>query len=438
MRRFYKQGIYAAAVTAFLAVGAFFMANVEMPPWAGYVSAVNVVLFAVPVIWALRRWLGWRDGMLLFAILGVYALAIETTAIITGFPYGHFGYSDYLGYRILGYAPWTVAFAWTPLMLGAFAFASLVAANRVVRIVLTTIILTGFDFVLDPGAVYLGFWQYADGGWYYGVPWSNFAGWLVSGFIGSVITEAFVAYAKPLLPVPVQMMVSVVFIVIFWTLFAAFAGMILPALIGVSLTAAVFSAYVRKYYAFDEMLVFVDEENRPLRTERKALVHTDATELHRAFSVFIFNSRGELLLQQRALSKQTWPGVWSNSCCGHVMLHETVEDAAVRRTRFELGIGGIKVENMLPEFRYRAEKEGIVENEICPVLTAFDDREPKPNADEVESTRWMPWEEFLRMARDPQTELSPWCIMEAERLAASERFRKWFGRPVDTKQSEIS
>src|SRR5690606_26638083 len=95
-----RQMLYAAAVLIFLAVGAFFMANVELPPWSHYISAVNVALFATPSFWAVRRWLGWRNGTILIVILGLYALAIEASAIVTGFPYGHFGYSDLLGFRI--------------------------------------------------------------------------------------------------------------------------------------------------------------------------------------------------------------------------------------------------------------------------------------------------------------------------------------------------
>lgn len=415
----------AATVSILLAVGAFFMANVELPAWSGYVSALNILLFAIPALWALRRWLGWRDGVLLFAILGVYALTVETAAIITGFPYGHFGYSEHLGHRILGYAPWTVAFAWTPLMVAAYAFAALIQQSVAGRILVTTVVLTAFDLVLDPGAVYLKFWQYDGGGWYYGVPWSNYAGWLISSFVGALIVEAFVHYVKPLLPIPVQMMVSGLFILFFWSVFAAFAGMWLPASIGAILVSILLIAYWRRYYSFDEMIVLVDDENRPLRTERKAHVHTNATELHRAFSVFLFNPRGELLLQQRAFSKVTWPGVWSNSCCGHSMLHEDVEDAAVRRTKFELGVLPGSMLNALPNFRYRAELDGIVENEICPVIVGITNSKPRPNPDEVAATKWVAWEEFVSMTRDPASGLSPWCVLETAELLQSEKFRRW-------------
>ena len=86
------------------------MANIELPSWSHPVSSTIVVLFALPAFYALRRWLGWSDGIKLVLILGIYALLIESCAVLTGFPYGHFGYSDHLGYRLFGYIPWTVAF----------------------------------------------------------------------------------------------------------------------------------------------------------------------------------------------------------------------------------------------------------------------------------------------------------------------------------------
>ncbi len=426
MGKFSKQAIYAAAVAAFLAIGAFFMANVPMPPWASYASAVNVVLFALPAFLAVRWWLGWRDGSIFIAVLGAYALAIETAAIITGFPYGHFGYSEYLGYRLFGYAPWTVAFAWSPLIIGAYAAAANMVSSAIGRVVLCTLLLTAFDFVLDPGAVYLGFWQYDGGGWYYGVPMSNFGGWLVSGSIGAILIELMLAKFKPLLPTPMQLAVSALFIVWFWTAFALFAAMWLPFVIGLLLVAFLLVIYRQKHFAFDDIIVMVNEANEPYATERKHVAHHAATKLHRAFSIFLFNSRGELMLQQRALSKQTWPGTWSNSCCGHVMLHESVANAAVRRLRFELGISGVELTNALPEFRYIAEKDGIVENEICPVFVGFTDKHPKPNRDEVESTKNVAWQEFLADISRPDTEMSPWAIEEARLLADDTEFKRLY------------
>src|SRR5690606_1658740 len=187
MRLDSKSKIALAAIIVFLSTGAFFMANVDMPPWAGYVSALSIVAFALPSMWSLRWWLGMRDAVLLFGLLGIYALVIESLAIATGFPYGHFGYADALGYRILGYSPWTVAFAWTPLILGAYAAARRLFKNPVLRVIFTAVALTFANMVLAPGAVFLGFWRYAEPGLYYGVPWSNFTGWLISGAVGAVL-----------------------------------------------------------------------------------------------------------------------------------------------------------------------------------------------------------------------------------------------------------
>ena len=170
----------------------------------------------------------------------------------------------------------------------------------------------------------------------------------------------------------------------------------------------------------DEVIVFVDESGIPIGTGPKADSHHSGTHLHLAFSVFLFNSNGELLLQQRALTKKTWPGVWSNSCCGHLLPGERTEDAAARRLSHELGFSNIDLTIALPDFRYRAELDGVVENEICPVLVGFTDVEPDPNPDEVNAVRWMHWDQVLKSVTDPQLQLSPWAIEEVQLLAHSE------------------
>ena len=174
------------------------------------------------------------------------------------------------------------------------------------------------------------------------------------------------------------------------------------------------------------MIVFVDESGTPIGTGPKADSHHADTRLHLAFSVFLFNSEGELLLQQRALTKKTWPGVWSNSCCGHLLPGERTEDAAARRLSHELGLSGIELTIALPDFRYRAELDGVVENEICPVLLGFTDRSPNPNPEEVNAVKWMPWNEVLQSVANPQSQLSPWAIEEVQLLAQSEAFTSKF------------
>lgn len=404
------------------------MVNVELPPWSYLLSAINIFAFAVPVFWITKRWLGWRNSIILFLILGFFALLIETNAIMTGFPYGHFGYSELLGFKLFGYVPWTVAFAWTPLIISAFAVARNLSNIAVLRIFIIAILLILFDLVIDPGAVLLGFWKYKDAGLYYGVPFLNFVGWGFSGILGAILLEVLVYYFKPLLPVPAQLVNSSFFIIFFWTAIVFFGGMIFPTLIGIGLIISLYFFHQKFSYRFDEMIVLVDENNNPIATIPKQEVHHDKTPLHRAFSVFLFNKKSELLLQQRNFDKKTWGGVWSNSCCGHLMLHESIKNAAKRRLKFELGISSVKLFVVLPDFRYIAEKDGVVENEICPVLVGFIEKEPNPNPEEVAQTKWIKWKDFLAKIDEPDNEFSPWSNKEAIQLSENKEFNDLYNK----------
>ncbi|NNE98826.1 MAG: isopentenyl-diphosphate Delta-isomerase [Pyrinomonadaceae bacterium] len=412
-----------AAIFIILCIGAFFMANVPMPPWAHLASGLNIILFSIPTIIAAVYWLGRRDAFVLFAVLGVFALTIETVAISTGFPYGHFSYSEMLGYRLFGKTPWTVMLAWTPLILAAFVIAEKLLSSLWLKIVAIALLLTAFDLVLDPGAVKLGFWEFSDGGWYYAVPWSNFAGWVFSGLIGAGILHFILGRIGPLLPAPVQMIHSGFLTLFFWTAFAAFSSMLIPVLVGLISLILMIVVYRAHYYSFDDMVVLVDEQNKPIATAPKLPIHSDETPLHRAFSVFLFNRSGQLLLQRRAEHKKTWGGIWSNSCCGHLMLHESVLSAAKRRLKYELGMNGIDLEVVLPEYRYRAEKDGIVENELCPVLVGFTNADPELNPDEVADFRWVDWMDFVDQVSEPENAFSPWAIEETMLLEQSSEFR---------------
>ncbi len=179
----------------------------------------------------------------------------------------------------------------------------------------------------------------------------------------------------------------------------------------------------------EELVVLVDEQNHELGTAPKDTVHTKDTPLHRGFSLFLFNSKGELLLTKRAPSKKTFPGVWTNTVCGHPGLGERAVDAAKRRLKDELGIDlgsglnpsadgqGLTPIREVAPYRYRfADKNGIVENEICPIIVAYADGDPKPNKEEVEDWKWMKWEEFLEDIKKNPEIYSPWSREEARVL----------------------
>lgn len=106
----------------------------------------------------------------------------------------------------------------------------------------------------------------------------------------------------------------------------------------------------------------------------------------------MFNKKGELLVTKRASTKKVWPGVWTNTACGHPMLNETDEAAIVRRLQFELGMKVSDVRCVAPTYRYKTPLfNGVIENELCPVYVAVAREEPRPNPDEVDEYRWMSW-----------------------------------------------
>lgn len=162
-----------------------------------------------------------------------------------------------------------------------------------------------------------------------------------------------------------------------------------------------------------ELVVLVDDNNNPIGTADKNTVHTTNTPLHRAFSLIVFNSKKQLLLTKRAENKKTFPGVWTNTVCGHLAPDESPIDAAKRRLKEELGIEGVEVKEVAP-YRYRfADKNGIVENEICPILVGQFDGDPTPHPSEVDDWKWMGWQDFLKEIKINPAPYSPWCREEA-------------------------
>ncbi len=168
-----------------------------------------------------------------------------------------------------------------------------------------------------------------------------------------------------------------------------------------------------------ESVVLLDQAGRALGAAPKAEVHTARTPLHLAFSCYLFNGAGEFLLTRRAESKRTWPGAWTNTCCGHPLPGEPVAGSVRRRLRQELGIGSAELVLVLPRFRYQARMaNGVTENEVCPVFAAYSDEPPEPDPEEVAEVRWVDWERFRGQVRAGAQPVSPWCALQLAELAA--------------------
>jgi isopentenyl-diphosphate delta-isomerase type 1 len=167
-----------------------------------------------------------------------------------------------------------------------------------------------------------------------------------------------------------------------------------------------------------EHVVLLDEQRRPMGTQLKTTVHHLHTPLHLAFSLHLFDPTGQALLSQRAVTKQTWPGVWSNACCGHPAPGEDLEAAVRRRLRQELGADVDHLRQVLPDFAYVAtDASGVVENEYCPVFVGLLLGDLYPDPAEVGGLRWMAWPELLAQAALPEPDLSPWAVLQLAELA---------------------
>jgi len=172
--------------------------------------------------------------------------------------------------------------------------------------------------------------------------------------------------------------------------------------------------------AVEERVVLLDEDGRAIGLAPKRTVHHQNTPLHLAFSCYVFDADGALLVTQRALGKPTWPGVWTNSFCGHPAPGESVTEAVRRRGEQELGIPLADVRVALPAFRYRAVMaDGVVENEMCPVFVAVTPSNAvRPDPEEVEAYEWIDWSAFRESVLDGSRPVSPWCVEQVQALPA--------------------
>lgn len=165
-----------------------------------------------------------------------------------------------------------------------------------------------------------------------------------------------------------------------------------------------------------EELILVDRDDKEIGSISKADAHDGHGSLHRAFSIFLFNASGEVLLQKRSAEKRLWGGYWSNTCCSHPRVGETLEIATQRRLQDELGITA-ELEHVY-HFIYQVDfGDAGAEHELCHVYVGRTDQEPAVNAAEISDVRWVEPDALTREMDEHPERFTPWFRMEWEQVA---------------------
>jgi len=220
------------------AIAAYFAVRFPDTPGTTTGSLVSTVAIALPALLAFVQRFGARRAIPVLVTLSLLGFTVELTGVVTGFPYGEFSYGPKLGPRIGGLVPWVLPLSWAPLVLGAVAAteprAQPFSRRRAVGWGLAaSLLLVAFDGVLDPGAAHLSFWIWPTGGPYYGVPLSNYAGWLLSSLAATALLLRLAPWERTL--PRVAMFDSALIALAFWSTVAAVSGMAVPTVLGVAL-----------------------------------------------------------------------------------------------------------------------------------------------------------------------------------------------------------
>ena len=177
-----------------------------------------------------------------------------------------------------------------------------------------------------------------------------------------------------------------------------------------------------------EELILVDDDDRETGFLSKAECHNGAGQLHRAFSVFLFNEAGELLIQQRSELKRLWPGFWSNTCCSHPRKGESMPVATRRRLRDELHINTSL--EFVYKFSYQADYGDVgAEHELCHVYLGKANDAVMPNQHEIAAIRYVSAAALLGELDNAPERYTPWFKMEW--LALTEDHRDALSRYCD-------
>jgi len=157
-----------------------------------------------------------------------------------------------------------------------------------------------------------------------------------------------------------------------------------------------------------DKIVLVDERDRPVGFEEKLKAHENGGKLHRAFSIFVFNKEGKMLLQLRSVKKYHFGGLWTNSCCSHPRKGEKLEDAVHKRLKDEFGFDTDLKEMFSFIYRATDRKSGLTEHELDHVFIGKFDGTPAPNAEEIDDWKWVDTEKLRKDIKKNPESYTPW------------------------------
>lgn len=172
-----------------------------------------------------------------------------------------------------------------------------------------------------------------------------------------------------------------------------------------------------------EMIILVDKNDIEVGSIEKMEAHVKG-KLHRAFSVFIFNSKGEMMLQRRALNKYHSGGLWTNTCCSHPNAGENLNDAVHRRLQQEMGFDCDVKE--IKSFLYHAELDHeLIEHELDHIFIGFYDKEPNINKEEVDDWKWTSYEDVVKELKHAPEKFTYWFKIAMLEIITTQELNKY-------------
>src|SRR5881628_3708342 len=172
-----------------------------------------------------------------------------------------------------------------------------------------------------------------------------------------------------------------------------------------------------------ETVILVDEKDRPIGYEEKISAHSNGGKLHRAFSIFVFNSKGEVLLQLRAKAKHHFRNLWTNPCCSHPRKGEELERAAHRKLKQEFGFDTELKEVFSFLYKAKDPNSGLTEHEFDHVFIGEYNGVPKPNPEEIDDWKWVTPSVLKHDLANNPDHYTPWLKPAFEGLVRRNRIK---------------